>query len=116
MRAVIDTPRTDEEEDACRECGLHFVPEEFARKLERELHAMTLRCQAADRTANAALAARPEAQAQLPEEPTDAMLDAGIKALEGMFGHPDVTLYELRAAYKVMRLAMNSRPINQEKP
>lgn len=36
---MIDTPRTDEEEDGCRECGIHFVNTEFAHTLERELSA-----------------------------------------------------------------------------
>ena len=31
---MSDTPLTDEEEDRCRECGLHFVSSDFAKKLE----------------------------------------------------------------------------------
>lgn len=32
-----ETPRSNDEEDRCRECGLSFVPSQLARQLEREL-------------------------------------------------------------------------------
>jgi hypothetical protein len=37
---MSDTPRTDEEEDRCRECGMRFVSADFARQLEREVEGL----------------------------------------------------------------------------
>lgn len=38
---MSDTPRSDEEEDVCRDCRVRFVSVSFAQELERELTAVT---------------------------------------------------------------------------